>query len=217
MKSQYESVRPSSPVPGICVGSAPNPSVACVSIPTFKSYACGFVVDLPREFITMHWPWAQNSFIPLSTSSFISSADPSLLKSTLQIMSGGNFKSIVNGDSPKGRQQYTLLQSPKSGSAIPLKLPFLVILSLILGLIFGGTWNKMNPPTDPCTQSTRVASSLDDYVLRNQYYANGSLSILSGNTSMTRGDSQLRNSNANSALSIAWLMSFPVSYDTPIK
>ena len=173
----------------------------------------------PSERIHHHaWPWAHNnSFIPLSTSSFISSADQSLLKSTPQIMSGGNFKSIVNGDSPKGRKQYTLLQSPKSGSVIPLKLPFLVILSLILGLIFGGTWNKMNPPTDPCTQSTRVASSLDDYVLRNQYYANGSLSILSGNTSMTLGDSQLRNSNANSALSIAWLMSFPVSCDTPIK
>jgi hypothetical protein len=131
-------------------------------------------------------------------------------------MSSGNFKSIVNGDSPKGRQQYTLLHSPKSGSAIPPKLPFLITLSLVLGLILGGTWNKMNAPTDLCTQSTRNASSVDEYVLRN-HYADGSLSRLSGNTSMTRGDSQLRNSNANSALSIAWLMSFPVSCDTPIK
>lgn len=126
-------------------------------------------------------------------------------------MSSINFKSIVAGESPRERHKYILLDSPKSGTAIHPKLPFLVILSLVIGIILGGTWNKIDARTDPCTQSTRSSGSLDGYLLRNQH-GNDPFSIQGSNISVNRVDSQLHQPNVNTALSIAWLMSFPVSY-----
>lgn len=125
-------------------------------------------------------------------------------------MSCINFKSIVAGESPRERHKYILLDSPKSGTAIHPKLPLLVILSLVIGIILGGTWNKIDARTDPCTQSTRSSGSLDGYLLRNQN-ANGSFLTQWSNISVNRVDSQLQKPNVNS-LSVAWLMSFPVSY-----
>lgn len=150
------------------------------------------------------WTAPNNGTIPAFGGSNIMNSTPQ--------MSNIDFKSITNGESPRGRHQYMLLHTPKSGgTAIHPKLTVLVILSLAIGVILGGTWYKIDARTDPCTQSTRGVVSIGDYLLRSQH-ANGTLSTTWGNTSVTRGDSQLRNPNVDTALSIAWLMSFPVSY-----
>ncbi len=124
-----------------------------------------------------------------------------------QKMTSMYMKSIPNAESPRGRQQYTLLHSPKSGIVYP-KVPFLVILSLGFGFFIGGTWNKISARTDPCTKTIRDIESIDNKQLRKQA-GNGSLSVAWDDSAM-RDYSQLRTSTSNTSLSIAWLMSFPV-------
>ena len=122
-----------------------------------------------------------------------------LFNITEQTMNTLSLNVSTDGESPRGWQQYMLLQSPKAGFLSKSKLPF-IILFFGAGLLVGATWSKHGleaAPRDSAMAKRKhlLTSTADTY----------------DDVDETTDTNHLRGHGTDGHFPLAWLMSFPVS------